>query len=62
MSEDDVLAAAESCAVTIREAEADPHGGFHLVDHPGTRPIPTPRRRPMVIEINRHLPGLALAA
>jgi hypothetical protein len=42
----------------------DPHHGYHLVDHTGTRPIPTHARarRPLVVEIYRHAPRIELAA
>jgi hypothetical protein len=40
----------------------DPHHGYHLVDHTGTRRIPSRRRRPMVVEIYRHAPRIELAA
>jgi len=42
----------------------DPHGAHHLVDHTGTRAIPTTRRprRPLVVEIYRHAPRFELAA
>jgi hypothetical protein len=40
----------------------DPHGGHHLVDHTGTRRIPTRRPKPMVIEIYRNTPRLELVA
>jgi hypothetical protein len=39
----------------------DPHGGFHLVDHTGTRRIPSARRKPMVIEIYRQMPRIDLS-
>ena len=45
----------------------DPHGGFTLVDHTGTRRLPgTPRAgepppRPLVVEIYRPMPHLQLA-
>lgn len=41
----------------------DPLGGFHLVDHTGTRRIPSTRRasRPTVVDIYRRAPAIELA-
>ena len=39
----------------------DPHGQIYLVDHTGTRRLPT-RSRPVTIEIYRPMPQLELAA
>jgi hypothetical protein len=40
----------------------DSHGGFHLVEHTGTRRIPGARRKPLVVELYRPMPSLALAS
>jgi hypothetical protein len=40
----------------------DPHHGYHLVDHTGTRPIPAPRAKPLVVEIYRHSVPIELAS
>jgi hypothetical protein len=32
----------------------DPHGAFYLVDHTGTRRLPAPRPKPIVVEIYRN--------
>ena len=39
----------------------DPHGGFYLVDHTGTRRLPGPRRRPFVVELWHTAFDLAVA-
>jgi len=39
----------------------DPHGGFHLVDHTGTRRIPgAPQRKPLMVELWRTPPGIQI--